>query len=554
MQYGKFILLCMSFCRTMNLKDLGKKNKTHSHTNDSGVNINFATGPNTPVASPGEKEVTRIKFKKRYIVYFLLICFLAVGTTLYFIKLHQLNQTGLNFSPLDPIKTVISAVSAPKEDSIKKLAQTEGRTNFLLIGIDARAQSGSLLTDSMMLLSYDQEKNEFAQISFPRDLETHYKGSIYKLNSVFPLTYSEVKAKTGDKAKAYDEAFDNLSTSIQEISGLKVHYGMMVNFNAFKQIVNIVGGVEVDVERSFTDYQYPCDNDRCVMTISFKAGKQTMNGDKALQYSRSRHSLDNGEGSDFSRARRQQRVMDAIKNKFIQSDLISKADTLNQMIASLGENIRFFHMSATEINNLIESRELLQKVQNYAMVLDFNFGSFTKQLLSDSHRSTYATTGYILYPLLGKYTDVQALLQLYVHDSFLLKEDSKVKLVYTNSKRNNDYIKVKNIFFEKGLKLEFKDQLIKVTAPTSTISVTSTITPTVKLSPIPTVNELGSQAISVTVYKLPNEKNVNKDQSFEYYKKLLTENGITVKEGVLTTLPKELDTQKKDVDVLVVVE
>ena len=99
-------------------------------------------------------------------------------------------------------------------------------------------------------------------------------------------------------------------------SGIGINYFVGVDFDAFKQAVDAVGGINIDVPAGFTDNQYPageCDEGNCgYETVRFNAGVQHMNGATALIYARSRHG-NNGQGSDFARSRRQQQIIVALK-------------------------------------------------------------------------------------------------------------------------------------------------------------------------------------------------------------------------------------------------
>jgi LCP family protein required for cell wall assembly len=464
----------------------------------------------------------------------LFLILLVAGGSYYMVKLNELKKTGLNIGVFDPVKTAISAVSAPSERAIDKLSKTDGRTNFVVVGVDARNYNESLLTDSIMLVSYDHATNKVAQISFPRDLEAKYQinGRYYdtKLNAAFPLTYNETKS--------FDKAFQNLGSALENISGLDVHYGMMINFRGFKEIIDTLGGITVDVERSFTDYQYPNDNDTGLITVSFKQGVQTMNGTKALQFARSRHSMDNGEGSDFMRARRQQKVTAAIKDKFINSDLFNKADSLNQMVTTLGNNIKFYNIGGDQINIGIQSRDLLKNIGMYAMVIDPNFGSYTNHLLIGGDKG--GSLGYAVTPNNAKdYSEVQELIAFYMKNTFLLEEKATPKLVWTDSKRYNDYVDAKKLFWESKLHFEFNDGNIRVSEPTPVVTGTSTPSPTSTAS-----TNFG------TIYVMA----AGKDKSVEFYRKLFAENDMKMQVKQVAEMPKELERFKGDASFMIVID
>jgi LCP family protein required for cell wall assembly len=94
-----------------------------------------------------------------------------------------------------------------------------------------------------------------------------------------------------------------LSDKLEEIMGIKTPYYALIGFEGFKNVIDTLGGVTVDVPEAFTDYTYP-KNELQVMTVHFDTGVQLMSGERALQYARSRHST-----SDFSRSLRQQLIV-----------------------------------------------------------------------------------------------------------------------------------------------------------------------------------------------------------------------------------------------------
>jgi LCP family protein required for cell wall assembly len=114
----------------------------------------------------------------------------------------------------------------------------------------------------------------------------------------------------------------------EEVVGQKIQYGIVIDFSAFKDIIDALGGIQVDVERSFTDRLYPIagrENDGCdgdpafacrYQTVVFNTGLQKMDGATALIFVRSRHA-EGTEGTDTAREARQQKVIEAIKNKII---------------------------------------------------------------------------------------------------------------------------------------------------------------------------------------------------------------------------------------------
>ncbi|HLY67523.1 MAG TPA: LCP family protein, partial [Chloroflexota bacterium] len=206
------------------------------------------------------------------------------------------------------------------------------RFNVLLLGYGGGGHDGAYLTDSIMVLSVDQQTKQAAMISVPRDIwvkipYTRTTGGFFKLNAAyaigidddgFPNKSPEFKGAAGG---------GNLASSVVgAILGIKIDYWAAVDFHAFKTVVDALGGVDVSVEKSFTDPYYPRNDDPDIdaswMTVHFDAGPQHMNGDRALIYARSRHSEE--DGTDFGRSRRQQLLMLAIKDKALTPEGLSK--------------------------------------------------------------------------------------------------------------------------------------------------------------------------------------------------------------------------------------
>jgi len=188
-----------------------------------------------------------------------------------------------------------------------QLQAHEDKTNILLLG-KAKGEAGAELTDTIMFMSIDHKDSSVAIISIPRDIWMPELDD--KINS------------------AYDQGGLVLAKSaVEEVVGLPVHYALAIDFDGFKEVIDILGGVEIEVERAFVDKKFPiaglenaeCDGDPEYLcryeTIEFQAGHQTMNGETALKFARSRHSEDPNEGTDLARAARQQKVFLAIKDK-----------------------------------------------------------------------------------------------------------------------------------------------------------------------------------------------------------------------------------------------
>jgi polyisoprenyl-teichoic acid--peptidoglycan teichoic acid transferase len=208
----------------------------------------------------------------------------------------------------------VSAVNILEEvrNGLKhKPFEIKGRYTILILGIDeiANQREGSLLTDTMILATI-QESGVVTLISLPRDLWIDSLKT--KVNALY--YYGE----TGEDSSGPQL----VSTVVEDITGIKVDYYVLVSMETVKNTVDAVGGIPLNVPESFSDPLFPrsdvdtagADMSALYETVSFSAGEQVFDGDMALKYIRSRHSSNTAEGNDMARTRRQQAVIGALVN------------------------------------------------------------------------------------------------------------------------------------------------------------------------------------------------------------------------------------------------
>jgi len=232
--------------------------------------------------------------------------------------------------------------------SVGQKAQSLQRINIAFYGYGGDGHDGAYLSDSIMVVSIQPEASgppQVAEISIPRDWYvpidlgngTTYHGRVNEAYSdgqtnTYPNRAAQFKGDTGGGALA--------DATLESLLGIHIDHFVGIDFHAFQYAVDAVGGIDVNVPDTFTDTQYPageCDQGNCgYMTVHFNKGPQHMDGATALIFSRSRHSADNGEGSDFARSRRQQLVIQALKNKVVSIDGIGK---LPDLLGALGGHV-----------------------------------------------------------------------------------------------------------------------------------------------------------------------------------------------------------------------
>lgn len=248
----------------------------------------------------------------------------------------------------NPIQSLADAVGGSGGSSVGKKASAQQRINIAFYGYGGDGHDGAYLSDSIMVVSIQPHSNaptQVAEISIPRDWFVpidlgnghHYQGRINE-------AYSDGATNTyPNRADRYKSDFGGGllgDDTIEKLLGLHIDHFVGIDFHAFQYAVDAVGGVDVVVPHTFTDYDYPhgeCDTGDCsYMTVHFNAGPQHMNGATALIFSRSRHSSDNGEGTDFARSRRQQLILAALKQKLVSINGIAM---LPDVLGALGGHV-----------------------------------------------------------------------------------------------------------------------------------------------------------------------------------------------------------------------
>lgn len=219
---------------------------------------------------------------------------------------------------------------------IDGLQSIDNKTNILILGIPGGLHEGPTLSDSITFVSYDRKKNRASSIGVPRDVWSETLQD--RINSAY--AYGEAKIKGGGMRLAKAE--------VGAIVGIPIHYAVVINFQEFRDLIDLLGGVDIEVQRSFTDKKFPiegkenenCSGDpefRCrYETVSFKKGLTHMSGETALNFVRSRNA-EGDEGSDFARNQRQQLVMSAVKEKVVLTVLSFNLPKIQKLYDSLNK-------------------------------------------------------------------------------------------------------------------------------------------------------------------------------------------------------------------------
>ncbi|MHB0877352.1 MAG: LCP family protein [Anaerolineae bacterium] len=228
---------------------------------------------------------------------------------------YQEEATRSPYYPGQRLAAPVVEAPTPAPEITVTPAALAGRVNILVLGVDERAtwSEGPPRTDGMMLVSIDATSHTATVLSIPRDLWVDIPDfGQERVNVAYRV--AELNEPGTGPAKACE--------TVAALLGVPVDKYAVVNFRAVVQIIDALGGVGVDVPNEIWDYQYPTEDNQ-YMTVHFAAGPQTLDGEQTLQYIRTRHG-----STDFERIRRQQQVIDALRERALSADFVTRVPGL----------------------------------------------------------------------------------------------------------------------------------------------------------------------------------------------------------------------------------
>lgn len=276
--------------------------------------------------APSRKEKKHSHKKHHWgrVVAVLLFCMVVIAGGVFYKWGDELisRLTGGNSGLLDAIHSMIS-------DAIPFETDAKGRTNVLVFGTEgynmngdtaSGTHDGAQLTDSIMVISFDQETKDVALISLPRDLKVSRACSAGKVNEVF---WCHNQDGTNEEAGARA-----LMEQVGDVLGLDFQYYTHVNWASLIDIIDTIGGITVTLDENIADYNY-------TGAVAQAGVPLQLNGEQALGLARARHGTT---GGDFTRGNTQQKIVAGIVEKVMQSG-IGVTEAFN-LVNILGDNLR----------------------------------------------------------------------------------------------------------------------------------------------------------------------------------------------------------------------
>ncbi len=292
----------------------------------------------------------------------------------------------------------------------------DGRVNILLLGKGGPGETAPDLTDTLMLASIDPVANEAALLSVPRDMFVkNSDGYASKINAVYANAKQASIADGDSEEVAEDKGLKEIERTISDVVGIPIHYYVMVNFKAFEEAINAVGGVTIDVKEPLVDNTMAWLNNW--NPVLAEEGMQTFDGKRALYYARSRYG-----SSDFARSERQREILVALQQKIMSAGTFSNPIKVVELMNAFGNNVR------TDLNGVDEVQRLYEIGKNITSDRVTSVGLTDDPVLvtTDSVDSQS-----IVRPVAGlyQYEDIRSFVRNTLRDAFLKKENSRIVIL-----------------------------------------------------------------------------------------------------------------------------
>lgn len=208
----------------------------------------------------------------------------------------------------------------------QKVIATNDHKNILVLGVDSLAGRGDVppLTDTMLLVSLNLKTAQVAVLPLPRDLWSEPYQT--KINALY--AYGQER----DPSRPWQFPQDVIS----DMTGVPLHHVVVVSIDQVAELIDMLGGIEVTIEEGFVDERFPRpdvdvtverDPAKLYQRVEFEAGTEVMNGERALQYIRSRYAS-GAQGGDLARSRRQELVLQALLSKLKEPAVVTNVKLL----------------------------------------------------------------------------------------------------------------------------------------------------------------------------------------------------------------------------------
>jgi len=314
------------------------------------------------------------------IIFFLILVFFLSKflTQERVIIINNSGQASRFFSDSENPIQIISANS-----SLSKLSSNKERINAIFLGIPGQGNNAPELTDTLMVISYNQDNNNGILLSIPRDLlvKIPETGLYTKINQLYQRG-----------------GVETIESVLSKITGLDFNYKIVIDLEGVKKIIDEIGGIDIFVEEEIYDPAFPGANSSYQLFI-LKEGWHHLDGETAIKYIRTRH---NPTG-DFARMARQQKVLMAIKEKIVVLNPIINLPLIANLWRAIDKHFQT-NLSLQNIKSFLKLAEDIGSEKIKFEVLDPTTG-----LVAPDHIMLGGQSAYILKPTAGleNYKEIQ---------------------------------------------------------------------------------------------------------------------------------------------------
>lgn len=313
----------------------------------------------------------------------------------------------------------------------------DGRLNVLLLGRGGAENVAPNLTDTMIIASVDFKTQKASLLSIPRDFWVEVNGSAMKINAAYEMSREAALYEGKKEEQAEKVAIRTTIDTVRDIAGVPIHKYVLTDYKAFRDIVNALGGVDVNVPEDIYDG---------FAGWQFKAGEQTFNGEKALQYARTRHGSSRG---DFDRNENQRRLLLAMRAKATSTGIIANPVKINSIANAVQKNIQ------TDLT-LDEARKVFERTKD---LTDNNIVNLDLAKEKDPLVETGNAGGLsIVRPVKGlvDYSDIRSYARRNMRDPYLMQENPTVT-IYNGTGRDGVAEFVSGVMSAYGYKVLVKE-------------------------------------------------------------------------------------------------
>ncbi len=354
----------------------------------------------------GRRAYRRLAFRGIAVALVLVITMGGLLFSQSYLKIHKVFKGGSGTA---------EALKATVDPNMLK-GEGNGRVNILLLGRGGGTHDAPDLTDTMMLVSIDPVNHTSTLLSVPRDLWVNIPNQgVNKINAAWEsgvFKYLGKQTTGSTNPQAITAGFDLVDKTVGDVLGLTIDYNVLINFQAFQQAVDTVGGISLNVPTDLIDPTMAWENAK--NPVLAKAGPQTFDGKHALIYSRSRETT-----SDYARATRQRAMLVALKGKVATLGTLSNPLKLSGLLSAFGNNVQ----TDLSINNATRLYSILSAIDD---------SKVTSIGLSDGP-TPYVMGGNIngqsvVLPKAGlfKYDGIQQFVRGQLKDPYIVKENAKI--------------------------------------------------------------------------------------------------------------------------------